>query len=82
MEHRIPVAYLVTAHRHNVQVAARHAGNRNDAERIANRMRSVPGTTVEITEVPDPAETDLTTFSRELSESRGWRTEPAAEGAQ
>lgn len=82
MKHRIPVSYVVTAYRNNLQVASQQATELDAAERIATRMRAVPGTTVEVNEVPDPNETDLTTLSRELSESRGWRPTPVHDCAK
>lgn len=73
MQHRHQVRYRVTARRNNVIVVVQETGTRAEADVLAARMESVDGTDAEIAEVIDPNETDLTTFSRELSESIGWR---------
>jgi len=73
MQHRHPVRHRVTARHHNVIVVVQETGTREEAEALAQRMTVVPGTEVEIEEVVDPTESDLTSFTRELSESVGWR---------
>lgn len=80
MQHRDqhPVRYRVTGRRNNITVVVREALTKDDAEALARLITEVPGTDVEITEVPDPTETDLATFSRELSESIGWREDTTA----
>lgn len=79
MQHRAdhPVRYRVTGRRNNVTVVVRELGSLDEAEALAQRIIQVPGTDVEIAEVPDPTETDLATFSRELSHSIGWRDDKA-----
>ena len=80
MEHRpnYPVHYRVTGRRNNITVVVRELSTREEAETLARRIIQVPGTDVEITELPDPTETDLATFTRELSESIGWRENTTA----
>lgn len=80
MQHREshPVRYRVTGRRNNITVVVRESMTMNDARALARLIAEVPGTDVEITEVPDPTETDLSTFSRELSESIGWRENTTA----
>lgn len=75
MQHRDdhPVRYRVTGRRNNITVVVRELGSLDEANALARRIVQVPGTDVDITEIPDPTETDLATFSRELSESIGWR---------
>lgn len=73
MQHRHPVRHRVIARHHNIIVVIQETGTLEDAEALALRMSSVPGTDVEIEEIIDPRETDLTTLSRELSEAVGWR---------
>lgn len=75
MQHRDhhPVRYRVTGRRNNVTVVVRELGSLDEAETLARRITQVPGTDVEIAEVPDPTETDLSTLTRELSETIGWR---------
>ena len=79
MQHRDqhPVRYRVTGRRNNVTVVVRELGSLDEAETLARRIVQVPGTDVEIVEVPDPTETDLSTFTRELSETIGWRENAA-----
>jgi len=74
MQQRHPIRHRVTARHHNVIVVVQETATRTEAEAIARRMAIVPDTSVDIEEIYDPAETDLTTFSRELSESVGWRS--------
>lgn len=76
MKHRYPVHHRVTARHNNIVVAIQEASDRAGAEALAARMEQVPGTDVEIEEIPDPAETDLTALSRDISESVGWRRPP------
>lgn len=80
MEHRHPVRHRVTARHHNVIVVVQETATREEAEALARRMVVVPNTDVDIEEIFDPTETDLTTFSRELSEAVGWREREAAGG--
>jgi len=65
------VEYRVTASRNNISVVDQHASTREEAEALAQRISGVPGTTVTIEEVHDPAETDLTTLTRERSREIG-----------
>ena len=68
MTHEHPVHYLVTVSRHT-HVMHRHlAESREEADALAEKFGSVPGSVVDITEVHDKAETDLMTHTREIVE--------------
>ena len=63
-----PVHYLVKAYRNNIVVHMQEATSREDALRMKEKFETVPRTEAEIIEVHDPAETDLTTKTREVVE--------------
>ena len=64
-----PVHYIVKAQRNNIVVHMQEAMTREDAERLKAKFEEVPRTEAEIVEVHDPAETDLTTHTREIVET-------------
>ena len=64
-----PVHYIVKAQRNNIVVHMQEATDRADAERLKAQFEAVPHTEAEIVEVHDPAETDLTTHTREIVET-------------
>lgn len=66
MSQRHPVHFKVTARRNNVVVWFQEAETRAEAEALQQRYESVPGTDAEIEEIHQPAETDLTTHTREI----------------
>lgn len=69
-----PVRWLVKAHRNNIVVHVQEATSHDDAVRLKEKFEAAPHTEAEIVEVHDPAETDLTTKTREVVEkiaSRG-----------
>jgi hypothetical protein len=70
MTDRHPTHYIVTAHRHNLVVHTQEAATREEAEALAKRFAAAPGSpvVVDIEEVHDPLETDLTAHTRELLE--------------
>lgn len=63
-----PVHYVVQANRNNTVVHMQEATSYDDAQRMKERIESIPHTTADIIEVHDPAETDLTTHTREIVE--------------
>ena len=63
-----PVHYVVKAHRNNIVVHMQEAATREEALALKARFEEVPHTDAEIVEVHDPAETDLTTHTREIVE--------------
>lgn len=68
MPHEHPVSYLVTVSRHSYVMHTQVAETREQAEALAAKFESAPGTDVDITQVHDRAETDLTTHTREILE--------------
>ena len=68
MTHEHPVSYLVTVSRHSHVMHRQIAETREEADALAAKFESAPGAEVEITEVHDKAETDLTTHTREILE--------------
>lgn len=68
MTHEHPVRYLVTVMRHSHLMHSQLMETRAEADALAAKFESSPGTVVDITEVHDRAETDLTAHTRELLE--------------
>ena len=68
MTHPHPVHYLVTVSRHTHVMHRQLADTREKADALAVKFGSAEGAEVEITEVHERAETDLTTHTRELLE--------------
>lgn len=68
MTHEHPVHYLVTVSRRTHVMHRQMAETREEADALAAKFESVSGTEVDITEVHHPAETDLTTHTREIVE--------------
>lgn len=68
MSDRHPVHYVVRAQRNNIVVHMQEAPNHDAAVALKERFESVPHTEAEIIEVHEPAETDLTTHTREIVE--------------
>lgn len=66
MTERHPVRHVVQVSRNNTVVHVQEAPSRSDAEQMKNRFEAIPRTTVEIVEVHDPHETDLTSRTREI----------------
>ena len=64
-----PIHYVVKAQRNNIVVHMQEALDLDDAERLKAQFEDVPGTIAEIVEVHEPAETDLTTHTREIVKS-------------
>ncbi len=64
-----PVHYIVKAQRNNIVVHMQEAPTREEAEKLKARFEEVPHTDADIIEVHDPAETDLTTHTREIVET-------------
>lgn len=75
MSERHPLHYVVKAQRNNIVVHMQEATGAADAERLKQRFEKVAGTTAEIIEVHDPAETDLTTHTREIVEDIAQRAQ-------
>lgn len=63
-----PVHYIVKAHRNNTVAHIQEALDLTEAHRLKERFDAIPHTEGEIVEVHDPAETDLTTHTREIVE--------------
>jgi len=63
-----PTRYIVRAQRNNIVVHMQEASDLEAARRLKDQFEAVPRTTAEIVEVHDPAETDLTTHTREIVE--------------
>lgn len=68
MQAEHPVRYLVSVMRNNHIRHQQLAETLTEAEELAERMGAAAGTEVEISEVHERAETDLTTHTRELVE--------------
>lgn len=68
MSERHPVHFKVSAQRNNLVVWVQDAATRSEAEALKKRFEDVEGTSAEIEEIHDAAETDLTTHTRELLE--------------
>ena len=68
MQAEHPVRYLVSVMRNNHIRHQQLAETLAEAEELAERMSAAAGTQVEISEVHERAETDLTTHTRELVE--------------
>lgn len=68
MTHDHPVRYLVTVSRHTHVMHRQLAETREEADALAARFERVSGSEVDVTEVHDPAESDLTTHTREIVE--------------
>lgn len=77
MEQHHPTRFRVTGKRHSITVVAQVFDTLAEANALARRMASIPNTEVEVAEVPDPTECDLTTLTRERSEAIGWRRDPS-----
>jgi len=63
-----PVRYIVKAQRNNIVVHMQEAEDLEKARELKEQFEAVPHTTAEVVEVHDPAETDLTTHTREIVE--------------
>jgi len=68
MTHNHPIHYLVTVSRNNHVMHRQQASTRDEADQLASRFEAAPGAIVDITEIHEQAETDLTTHTRELVE--------------
>lgn len=79
MTHKHPVSYLVTVTRHGHLMHSQTAETRADADALAATFGRAPGTDVDITEVHDRAETDLTAHTREILEDLRIAEPPSAE---
>ena len=71
-----PVHYLVKAYRNNIVVHVQEAATLEEAVRLREQFEAVAHSHAEIEEVHDPAETDLTTRTRELVEDIASRAKP------
>jgi hypothetical protein len=78
MTHEHPVSYLVTVTRHGHVMHSQRAETRTEADTLAAKFTRAPGTEVDITEVHDRAETDLTTHTREILEDLKIADPPSA----
>lgn len=68
MTHEHPVRYLVTVSRHSHVMHSQLADTRDEADALAAKFGAAEDAEVDITEVHDRAETDLTTHTREIVE--------------
>ena len=68
MTHEHPVHYLVTVSRHGHVMHSQLANTREEANVLAVKFGSAPEAEVDVTEVHDKAETDLTIHTREIVE--------------
>lgn len=79
MTHHYPSTYLVTVSRRSHIMHSQPADTRRQADALAAKFASRPGIEVEVTEMRDRAETDLTTRTREAVEQlQKSRFEPKA----
>lgn len=68
MSDRHRIHYIVKARRNNIIVHLQEALDGDDAQRLKEQFEAVAGTTADICEVHERAETDVTTHTREIVE--------------